>query len=188
MAAPSVFDNYVRLRPTKGMTEFQVIELPVAASQTILTNDVLALSSGKVQQSIAAPGAGLTTLSGGNLPIVGVAMAPITTDASGNEVAGGATRTTTTVAIFDDGLNVLFRCATTNGASQTLANYTQGLKYQFGRYTNAGATLSWYFLSPTTTNGEMTFIEIPQDLKGATTTYPVVWCKAALSATIRQLG
>jgi hypothetical protein len=189
MALPSVFDNFIRLRAASGMTEFTVMELPVAASQTILVNDLLSLSSGLVQQAIAAPSAGTSSLSGGNLPIVGVAMAPITTNASGQEVSAiGSTRTTTTVAIFDDRLNVLLRCATTNGASRTLSNYTQGTAYQFGRYTNAAGTLSWYFLSNTTTNGEMIFVEIPQDLKGSTSTYPTVWCKAVLSATIRQLG
>lgn len=188
MAAPNVFDNFVRVRPASGMTEFTVIELPVAASQSILIGDILSLSSGKVQQSISAPSAGATTLSGGNLPIVGIAMCAITTDSNGNYTAGGQTQTTIPVAIFDDRLNLLLRCATTSGASQTLANYTQGSHYQFGRYTNAAGTLSWYFLSPTTTNGEMGFIEIPQDLKGSTSTFPTVWCKAALSSTIRQLG
>jgi len=185
---PGVFNGFTRLRPAIGFTEFTVIELPVNASQTIKFYDFLSTSSGKVSQAIALPTAGTSTLSGGNLPITGVATAPITTDASGNETAGGQTRTTTTVAIFNDDLNVLLQCATTNGASQTLANYTQGTAYQLGRFQNAGGTASWYFLSPTTTNGEMVFIEIPQDLKGSTSTYPAVWCKAAFSATVRQFA
>lgn len=189
MASPGVFDNYVRLRPAMGMTEFTVLELPVAASQTIAPNDFLSLSAGKVTQAIATPAAGTSTLSGGNLPIVGVATAPITTDATGTETAGGQSRTTTTVAIFDDRLHVLLRGATTNGGSQTLANYTLGTAYQFGRYTNAAGTASWYFLSPTTTNGELKFVEIPVDYKNDTSTkYPPMWCKATLSATVRQFA
>lgn len=192
MAIAGVFDPFVRVRPTVGMAEFNVIEMTVGNSQTISAMDILSLSSGKVQQSIAAPTQGTSTLSGGNLPIVGVALAPITTDSAGNELSGGWTRTTTTVAVFDDKLNILLRGATTNGASQTLANFTIGTAYQFGRYTAAtGSTYagaSWYFISPTTTNGELVFEEIPQDLKGSTSTYPTIWLKAAFSATVRQLA
>jgi hypothetical protein len=189
MASPGVFDSYVRVRPANGMTEFTVLEIPVAASQSIAINDIVAISSGKLSQAIAAPAAGQTTLSGGNLPIVGVALAPIVTDATGTETAGGQSRTTTPVAIFDDRLNVLLRGATTNGASQTLANYTLGTAYQIGRFTNAAGTASWYFLSPTTTNGEIKFVEIPFDYRSDTTTkYPLLWGKAVLSATVRQFA
>jgi hypothetical protein len=149
---------------------------------------VLSLSGGLVQQAIAAPSSGNSTLSGGNLPIVGIAMAPITTNSAGIEVDAGINRTTTTVALFDDRLNVLFRVAGANGASATLSNVTQGTAYQLGRYTNSAGTFTWYFMSTTTGNGELVFTEIPQDLKGQTYTYPTVWCKAALSATIRQLA
>lgn len=188
MALSGVFDNFIRLRPANGFTEFTAVELPVAASQTIATNDILSLSSGKLQQSIAAPSAGTSSLSGGNLPIAGIATDPITTDSNGNETAGGQTRTTTVIMLFNDNGNVLLRGATTNGAAQTLSNFTIGSKYQFGRFTNAANTASWYFLSPTTTNGEMVFIEIPTSQVGSTANYPNMWCKAALSATIRQLG
>jgi hypothetical protein len=188
MALPGTFDNFVRLRPASGMTEFTVIELPVAASQTIKIYDVLSLSSGKVQQAISAPSAGTSSLSGGNLPIVGVATAPITTDSTGTETDAGIARTTTTVAIFDDRLNVLLRVAGANGASANLSNVVQGTAYQLGRFTNGANTLSWYFLSTTSTNGELVFTEIPQDLKGSTSAYPTVWCKAAFSATVRQLA
>lgn len=194
MAVPGVFDNYVRLRPASGMTEYDVLELPVAASQTIVINDILSLSSGQLQEAISAPSAGATTLSGGNLPIVGVATAPITTNSSGYEQAGGQTRYTTTVALANDRLNVMLRGATTNGASQTLSNYTIGTSYQFGRYTNAAGTASWYFLSPTTTNGELKYIEdLPSYYNGntgvrdTTTKFPPMWCKFILSATVRQL-
>lgn len=195
MAAPGVFDSYTARRATNGMTEFKTLELIVAASQTINPGDILSLSSGKLQQSIAAPTAGTTSLSGGNLAIAGAAIYPITTDSSGNNTSGAVVPSglpvTTLIAVFDDSTNVLLRCATTNGASQTLANFTIGNKYQFGRFTNAAGTLSWYFLSPTTTNGEFIFEQIPQDLAFptvSTSTYPTVWVKAILSATVRQLG
>lgn len=202
MALPNVFDNYTRTRPAPGATEPTVIELPVAASQTIKYGDILSLSSGKAQQAIAAPAAGSATLSGGNLPICGVAMASITTDASGNETAGGQTRTTVPVAIFDDRLNVLLRFAAiaSNGAVGSLAfggtiglasevqDTTLGTSYQFGRYTNASGA-SWYFLSSVTTNGEFKLLELTRDFQGQTTVeFPTVWAKAALSSTVRQLA
>jgi hypothetical protein len=186
---PGVLNGFSKLRPASGHDVYSSIELTVAASQTIKPYDILSLSSGAAQQSIATPSAGTFSLSGGNLPIVGAAEEAIVTNASGQEVTAGQIRTTVPVMLFDDRGDILLQICGANGVGITLSSFTQGLKYQFGRFTNAAGTNTLYALSATTTNGEMVLREITQDFQGDTTTnYATVWCHAALSSTIRQMG
>ncbi len=196
MATPNVLSGFTRCRRAPGMGDVRVIEIAVAASQTINIFDMLTFSSGKVQQAIAAPAAAAYTITNG-LVLVGMAMGSIVTDASGNYTAGGVTQTTIPVAIADDGNEFLYQLVgatatgtsnlTTLGLLSEVQDITIPTNYSLGRYTSAQYG-SFYFLSKSTTTPELIPEEMTVDFQRAlaTTQFPTLWCKVAQA--YRALG
>lgn len=187
MATPNVFNKVLRVRPTIGF-RFRQLDVPIAASQTIYTYDILAKTSGAntFEQSIALPGTNSTgTASGGSLPIYAVALAPITTGSGGTETTTG--RSTIPVAVFDDNLELEMRIynATAANAEPRDISLTGATKYQFQRWRGTSATEWWYSLIVTTTNGEFTYVERGGD-SADDDDYGLVWVKAI--ASVRQGG
>lgn len=182
------------LRGQLGMgAAFNQKSYPVAASQTIRKGDLLAKTSGAntVEQAIAAPAAGNATVSGGNLPILGVALEDVTTNASGVETFTG--KSTVAVAILDANLELGLRFlgVTATGAvtvsSVASASELQDLAlfgaYQFARYTPASGN-PFYVLVAATTNGELIYVA-PHLGCAADDDFGVAWCRAAVSETVR---
>jgi hypothetical protein len=196
MPKAGTLDKYIALRPAQGSGgAFRVAPYPVAASQTIRRGDIVALSSGSVQQAIALPGANNTaTASGGNLAILGVALDDITTNASGVDTTSGGSagipRTHCNVAIFDDNLEVAMRLYDATLTNTQQSDVTVGTAYQFARFRGASASEWWYMLTITTTNGELKVVERSLEVPGSALTdnYGILWTRAALSATVRQLA
>lgn len=183
MALPNTLDKVNTWRMRHGAAP-TVIDETVAASQNIKRGDVLVKSSGVVSQAIALPGSNNTaTASGGNLPIYGIADADITTDGSGVETAGGLTRTTIPVLVFDDNLDLNIRGWNATEGNAQLQDFTKGTAYQFARFRGASADVWYYVLIVTTTNGEMLYVEAPQILT-ALNTYPNLWVRPI--ASVRQ--
>lgn len=183
MPTPNVFDKFVRVRPRGGNGCFDQKPLTVAASQTINMYDIVTLSSGNVQQAIALPGSNNTgTASGGNLGLLGVAMAPIVTTSAGVETATG--RTQIPVAIFDDNIEIAMRIYNATASSAEPQDLTLGTKYQFQRWRGSSAAVWWYSFIVTTTNGEILYTE---KFAGSAVDddYGIVWGRAALSDTVR---
>ena len=185
---PNVFDKYAEVRSALGGVTPQEVSFPVAASQNIKKGDILSLSSGAVQQAIALPGADNTaTASGGNLPIVGIAGADITTDATGYETNAGVSRNTIPVIIFDNNTQLGLRVWNATATNAEYQDVAVGTAYQFARY-RLNSTTSWYVLTTVTTNGELKVVS-PLYAAGyaATDQYPVFYTRAIMSETVRQV-
>lgn len=163
MPIPGVFDKQIWPRAALGNAGAfnQEPFVPVANSQTINVGDFLTLSSGKVQQLIALPGSNNTgTLSGGNLAIYGIAGDSITTNSSGIDTSNPAgNKTTIPVIIFDANLELTMREWDATAANTPLTNLVLGQFYQVGRYRGSSASVWWYYMGLTTTNGELQYIE-----------------------------
>jgi len=187
--APNTLNATGLVRGRFGMGgSFNQKQYTVAASQTIYAGDVLALTVGSagvltVQQSIAAPSAGSVTLSGGNLPILGVALNPVTANASGVDTSTGQTAVVN-VALFDASLELLLRIYNATASASQQQDLTLGVPYQFGRYTPSSGN-PFYVLSTTTTNGELVYVENYLE-SSVTDTYGPVWTRIAISETIQQ--
>lgn len=164
-----------------GTTSFSTQFIPVAASQTIKYGDILVMSSGKLQQAIALPSVGNVTHAGG-VTVFYVAVDSITTNASGVDTSQD-NKTNLEVVQLEGNTKLLLQFiggadgAAASATGTTLADVTLNLSYQLGRYNNSSATGdNWYFISPTTTNGELTFLEIEAAAAQPTTTsYAQVW-------------
>lgn len=181
---PNTLNKVVLVR---GAIDGVFNELPytVAASQTIRKGDIVAKTSGAntIEQAIALPGSNNSvTLSGGNLPILGVAMEDITTDAAGVEAVTG--KTSIRVAVFDDNLQVGLRLYNATAADAELRDIALFGTFQFGRFRAASASEWFYVLSTTTTNGEMVYVE-PYNGSALDDDYGVAWCRAVISETVR---
>ncbi|AIE86984.1 hypothetical protein [Fimbriimonas ginsengisoli] len=183
--APGALDKVIRLRPSQGSGgAFNQKEEQVANSQTIRYGDIVSLSSGKVQQSIALPGSNNTasSASGGTLPIYGIALADIATNSAGTEASTG--RNTIPVAVFDSNLELLVRIYNATPSSSTQAALSLGTTYQFVRYRGADANTWWYMVS-TTSTGEFKFVEASAESQ-TSDNYGMVWLRTILSDTVRQ--
>lgn len=187
-----VLNKFVRVRPRFGFRLAQK-EVTIAASQNIKKGDILSKSSGAntYEQSCALPSSNNVItggLSGENLPIFGVAAAPITTSAGGSEAITG--RTTIPVWVFDSNLEIGLRVydseSTHAAADSEPRDIALGTPLQFGRYRGASADEWWYVLCTTTTNGELVPVERHAG-SADEDDYGVVWSRAAISETV-QLG
>lgn len=186
--APNTLNRVCLMRGRFGMGgSFNQKPFAVAASQTIKQGDILAFTGGAgvltVQQSISAPSVGSATLSGGNLPIVGVALNNVTSNSAGVDATTGQTAVCN-VAILDASLEIGIRIYNATGSNAELQDLTIGTTYQFARYTATGGD-SFYCLSTTTTNGELVYVE-PYLGSAAADDYGVAWCRIAISETIQQ--
>ena len=155
----------VRIRAAQGASgAVNQIDIPVAASQTIKTGDLVKLSSNKATQALALPGSNNSvTNSTGNIGTIGIAMADITSDSNGLETATG--RTTVPVAIWDANLEVTLRIVNDSSGTLTSTNTTQGdinfgTKYNFARVRGGDATTWFYAVTAASpTNGELLKVE-----------------------------
>lgn len=185
MATVASSGSKIRIRPAQGSGgAFNQIDAPVAASQTIKAGDFVSLSSGSVQQALALPGANNTaTTSTGNLPMLGVALADITTNASAVDPSG---RTSIPVAILDGNLEVTLMIWNSTASNSTQANLTLGTSYWIARVRNNSAS-EWYYAvsSASPTNGELRFVERSPETT-STEQYGLATVRAALSDTVRQ--
>jgi len=182
---PNTLNKVVLVR---GATDAVFNELPytVAASQTIRKGDIVAKTSGAntIEQSIALPGSNNSvTASGGNLPVLGIAMEDITTDAAGVEAITG--KTSIRVAVFDDQLQVGLRIYNATADDAELRDLALFGQYQFARFRGASATEWFYVLTTTTSNGELVYVE-PYNGSALDDDYGVAWCRSAISETVRQ--
>jgi hypothetical protein len=184
MATPNVFDKFWAVRAAQGSGgAFNQKDLPVAASTTINAGDLVKFSSGQLVQAIALPGSdNSATASGGNLGVVGVAMASIVTGAGGSESITG--RSSIPVAIFDSNLELAMRIYNATAADAEPRDLTLGTKYQFQRWRGSSASVWWYSLIVTTTNGELLYVDRYAG-SAADDDYGIVWVRAALSDTVR---
>lgn len=182
--APGVLNRVTLRRGRFGLGgSFNQKAYPVTASQSIRAGDLLKLSaSGTVEQAIAAPAVDSVTASGGNLPILGIALENITVDAAGREAGTG--KSTLNVAILDPSLEVGMRIYHATPASAKLSALTLGQTYQFVRYTQSAGN-SNYYLATTTSNGELVYVE-PYIGSSADDNFGVAWCRLAISETIQQ--
>lgn len=174
------------MRPRSGFRITQK-EVTIAASQDIKMYDILAKTSGAntYEQSIALPGSNNSgTASGGNLPIFGVAAAPIVTAASGTEATTG--RSKIPVWIFDMNLELCMRIYNATAADAEPRDLAVGTPYQFQRWRGASASEWWYSLITTTTNGELAYMERAGS-SADDDNYGLVWTRAIISETV-QLG
>jgi hypothetical protein len=185
MAKVNTFDKFFAVRPSQGNAgAFNQKDRVVAASTSIKRGDIVSLSSGEVVQAIALPGANSTKSdSGGNLPVLGVAMADIVTGSGGTETGTG--RSTIPVAIFDGNLELALRIYHATPGSAEARDLTLSTAYQFARWRGASADEWWYALIPTTTNGELKYVERSAESE-ADDDYGIVWTRAILSETVRQ--
>lgn len=183
MALPN---KVVRVRAAQGNGgAFNQIDAPVAASQTIRMGDFVSLSSGKVQQALALPGSNNTaTTSSGNTPMLGVAMADITTDSGGAEATTG--RTTVPVAILDGNLEIALRIWNSTASNATQANLALGTSYWVSRVRGDTAGTWWYAVSSASpTNGELRYVEASPESAGSEQ-YGIAIVRPAISDTVRQ--
>jgi hypothetical protein len=165
------FTRYFGYRGQLGMGgAIKQQPMTVAASQTIATGDILKLTGGggvlTVEQFIAAPAASNYTVTA-NAAIIGVALEPIATNASGVSTNGSG-KTAINVAIFDDNLQIALRllgvtatgstAVSTLGGASELQDLTLGTGYAVGRYTDADGA-SFYFVSAQATNGQLRYVE-----------------------------
>ncbi len=181
----ATFDKFIRVRPRHGFRLTQR-EVTIAASQSIKKGDILAKTSGAntYEQAIALPGTDNTASSGsgGNLPIFGIAAAPIVTGSGGSEDTTG--RTTIPVWVFDDNLEVAMRIYNATASSAEPRDLALGTTYQFIRWRGASASQWWYALIVTTTNGEFVFME-RHGGSADDDDYGVVWVRTQISETVR---
>jgi len=179
-------------------------QFTVATSQTIYAGDFVSISAGVVSQSIALPtGNNQASLSGGNLPTLGIAINAVTTDSGGTWTQpGGFTQTSLqlSVALLNDTNAVWLQVApvASTGANQALlvgsaANSSVGTAlvyetaYQYSRVRLGNATTWFYGVSTTTTNGEFKMVEIyNQYVIAASAPYGWAKFKSILSSTVRQ--
>lgn len=205
MPAAGVFDGYRAIRRREGGSgDFDCFpaNTPFAASLSVKKYDILSLNAaGALAQSIAAPASGSYTASGGNLPIAGVAMCDFVTDSSGNITTPNQAGLSTNygmppVAKFTD-LEICMRLWSGTGgtlAGVTLTSTQQDdvligyANYQFIRFNSATYGLG-YALFTTTTNGEFVVVERALEVVGSALTdnYGLLWCRPAISNTIRQV-
>lgn len=186
MAQTNVFDKAVRVRPAQGSSgSFNQKDYTVAASTTINYLDIVSLSAdGTVIQALTLAASNNTAVtSGGNLPMLGVAMAPIVTASSGAEATTG--RTTIPVAVFDANLEVALRIYSATTTATQQPDVVLGTAYQLQRWRGASADEWWYSLITTTTNGELKVTERSPE-SSVTDNYGIVWLRAAISDTVRQ--
>lgn len=184
MAKVDTFDKVLRVRPRTGFRLMQK-EVTIAASQNIKMYDILAKTSGAntYEQSCALDGSNSTgTASGGNLPIFGVAAAPIVTGSGGTETTTG--RSTIPVWVFDDNLELCMRIYNSTATSAEPRDLVLGTAYQFQRWRGASADEWWYSLITTTTNGELHYVERAAG-SADDDNYGLVWVRAAISETVR---
>lgn len=197
-----VFDKEMLLRPSQGSggSFNQMSTTPVAASQTINAGDIVALSSGLIQQAIALPGSNNSaTLSGGALGTLGIALDGIVTNSAGvDSTSQLLPKTTIPVALFDGNLEFLTRVWNATPSNTPITNLTLLQFYQIGRYRGASANIWWYFISTTTTNGEAQYVDqygvLPYlstiagqgGQQAATDQYPLLWI--AMSGAYNQVG
>ena len=139
----------------RGDVAASTYHMEVGASQTIQQYDILKLSSGLLVQAIALPGTDNTAAaSGGSLPDLYLAMAPITT--------GGSVTAADKVAVIklnEKQAGLLLRLYHATGTSAQQQDVLAGTAYQCGRWRGASASEWWYYLSVVTTNGEFTILE-----------------------------
>jgi hypothetical protein len=152
--------------------------ITVAASQTIYPGDILVLSGGAgsptVQQAITAPSAGSATNSSGSLALYGVALEPITTNASGVEASTGKTKIS--VAIFDSNLRLATRVYNATPASARLSALTVNSTYKIARYTPAAGAGNPFYCLSTSATGEVAYAE-PYVGSADTDNYGVAWIR-----------
>lgn len=178
------FDNFAGMRP-RGGTAWTEKPYTVAASQSINYRDIVAKTSGAntIEQAIALPGSNSTgTASGGNLPILGVALASIVTNSAGVEANTGITQIR--VAVFDDMFEVMLRIYNATAANSEFQDIAVFTPLQFQRWRGASASSWWYSLITTTTNGEL----VPTELyigASASDDYGPVWCRANTLEVVR---
>jgi len=162
----------------------------VAASQEINKGDLLSLSAGglTVEQAIALPGSNNSvTLSGGNLATVGIAAESIVTDAAGQEVRAGMTRTEIAVDLFTPDLRFLIRAFNVTAANSQPQDYTIGSSYQYGRYRGASASEWFYTISQTTSNGELRLVDFMPN-QAVDASYAICLVRPAVSDAISVVG
>ena len=176
----------------------------VAASQTINPGDFVSISAGTVSQSIALPsGNNEASLSGGNLPILGMALNYVLTDSNGVWTQpGGYTQTSLqlNVAILNENFSAWLQCVPvgSTGANQAILAGTAGnssvgtaltfeTAYQLARVRLANASTWFYGISTVTTNGEFKMFEY-YNTGAIATSAPFGWArfKSILSSTVRQ--
>jgi hypothetical protein len=161
-------------------------EFTVGASMTINFGDIVAMSATTnviIQALTLAASNSTAVTSGGNAPILGVAMASIVMPASGNEATTG--RNKIPVAIFDDNLLYVGRIYSATSSLSTQTGVTLGVQLQFQRWRDLNASTWWYSFITTTTNGEFKAVEY--DPTSATSDkYGIIQCRAALNDTVRQ--
>jgi hypothetical protein len=195
MPQPGVFDNQIKPRAALGNAggAFNQFDYTAGNSVTINRGDIVLISgsgaSTVVSQAIALPGSNNSaSLSGGSLGTLGVALSQIKTNSSGIDTSTGFNKTVVTVAIWDANLEVLMRGWNATAANTTISNWTPiTSNYQLGRWRGANANTWWYFISTTTTNGELTYVEpYGVNLQASTDQYALMYVKAV--STIRQAG
>lgn len=180
-----VLDKCISVQMTSRKALFTV-----AASQAINANDLVVLSSGglTIEQAIALPGSNNTvTLSGGNLATVGIAAESIVTDAAGQEVKAGMTRTQIAVDLFTPDLRFLIRAYNATAANSQPQDYTIGSSYQYGRFRGASASEWYYTLSQTTSNGELRLVGFMPG-QAVDANYAICLVRPAVSDAISVVG
>jgi hypothetical protein len=170
----------------------QQTQAAVANSAVIYNGDIVAISSGVISQAISLPSTNNTgSLSGGSTSIYGIALQNFTANASGVDTTTqpGVTVTTCAVALFDANMLLLLPGYNATSSSATLAAWTVGTSYQFGRYRGASSTSWWYYIGTTTTNGEMEYEEqygLSNTQFTSTWIYPPIWLR--VNGAYRQGG
>jgi hypothetical protein len=193
--APNALTNSTRCRPIGGGTGGDVVSktFGVAASQTIKEGDFVSLSSGVVAMATVAQSIALGSTnneviaSGGNLPIIGMALSDITTGADATEAITG--RTTIQVAMLKDN-EFLLRTVDPahdvdlDGSTAEVRDTAVGTSYQFGIY-RVTATDWFYTAIITTTNGELRQVE-KYPSQAAADDWGLAWYRAIQSDTVIQ--
>lgn len=182
----STFDALMNQVRGTGGTQGNTRMYTVAASQSINFLDIVAKTSGAntIEQSIALPGSNSTgTASGGNLPVLGIAMEPIVTAASGAEANTG--RTQINVLTFGGLAEAMLRLYNATPGDSQFQDIAQFTPLQFQRWRGASASIWWYSLITTTTNGEIVPLEL---YVGASITdnYAPIWCRLVTTEAVQQ--
>ncbi|MCU0315859.1 MAG: hypothetical protein MUC92_04645 [Fimbriimonadaceae bacterium] len=148
----NVFTKVVVPFDQSGANTLGLVSIPMAANQTIKPGDLLILSSGKAAQAVALPSNNNSvTASAGNLDIQYVAVENATT--GGSVTNANVIRC---IPLSNENLGIILRAYDSSPANTTQANFAVGSKYRLARWRGSSSSQSWYCLTPTTENGDLT--------------------------------